>query len=256
MTPAALAVIGALLLLLLALFAFRASRAPPAPRAAARARRAAVLVAGAADAGKTALLHALVFGRAVETVTSARVASLVAPLHGAPAGAPRFDFTDVPGAAAARAALVRGAADAGAVLLVVDAAGGAAAVAGAGAILFDIFTDARAARGGARLLVVANKADARGALAPAALRAALTDELNRLRASRGALRETAGGGGDGDDEPAVPLGEPGRPFSFDAAPLATAWCAASAAPGGVPRGSGGVKAGDVQAVADFLAAGA
>jgi len=136
------------------------------------------------------------------------------------------------------AAAARGRARARAVLLVVDAAGAPAHLAAAGEALCDLYTDAGVARGCPAVLVVAARADAPGARAPPALRAALAAELGRLGASRRALR--VADGADGADAPRELPGRLGADFDFADAPLATSWAAATAA------------AGETAAVAAFL----
>jgi len=254
----AAALLGLAVLVLLLLLS--SARALASPRA--RAQRSTVLVCGPPGGGKSALAHALLFGRAPETISGLSENELRGPLRaragefgeppapGAP-GQPVVTLVDFPGAALLRRPLLRRAERAGAVCLVVDAAGDAAHLAAAADLAFDLLTSrallaAAAAAPAARppLLVVANKADARGARSPAALRKAIEEELARLRRSRGAV---AVAGAAEEDEPAELTVKPGGAFDFDdegcaAAFGAVRWCAAASAG----------DAADVEAVAQWL----
>ena len=205
--------------------------------AAARAAKGAVLLCGPTGGGKTALFHRLAFGKCVDTVPSMEFSAVAAPLAGSAAGAPAVKLMDYPGAPQLRASLLRSARQCSGIVVLVDAACGGAALQGGGDVLFDLLTDPAVARGAPRLMVVASRADAPGARAPAQLRERLEAEMDRLRASRGALMQAggegaAGGGGAGEDAPLL-LGRAGERFSLDDAPLRVEWGAVGGlAPGG------------------------
>jgi signal recognition particle receptor subunit beta len=158
-------------------------------RAAAQAR-GAILLCGPPGSGKTTLLHQLLFGAAVRTVPSSQVQALQAPLHheaaaaaAAAGGAAPRRLIDCPGAPRFRSQLLRYACECAAVLVVVSAAGEAEQVRGAAAALYELYTDAAVVARAPRVLVVASKADAAGALPLPRLRLALERELQRLKSS-------------------------------------------------------------------------
>ena len=219
--------IAAVTLLLYTLF-FSPPSAKPAPgalppsaahqRLAAQAR-GAVLLCGPPGSGKTALYHQLVFGAAVQTLPSSSTLAVLAPLPGGAPDAPPLRLIDCPGAARFRSQLLRFACECSAVLVVLSAAGEEEQVRGAAAVLYDLYTDAAVVARAPRVLVVANKADARGALPIPKLRLALEREMQRLKATRASVRGASGGaggsaGGDAGDAPLL-LGSPGIEFTFE-----------------------------------------
>ena len=222
----AIAVAIAAVTLLLYTFFFSPPGAKPAPgalppsaahqRLAAQAR-GAVLLCGPSGSGKTALYHQLVFGAAVQTLPSSSTLAVLAPLPGGAPDAPPLRLIDCPGAARFRSQLLRFACECSAVLVVLSAAGEEEQVRGAAAVLYDLYTDAAVVARAPRVLVVANKADARGALPIPKLRLALEREMQRLKATRASVRGAsggAGGGGDAGDAPLL-LGSPGVEFTFE-----------------------------------------
>jgi signal recognition particle receptor subunit beta len=195
------------------------SGAPSQTRSAvARAAKGAVLLCGPPGSGKTALYHWLAFGRRVDTVPSMEYSAVFTPLAGSAAGSPRVKLMDYPGAQQLRASLLRSARQCSGVLLLVDAAGGAAHAREAASVLLDLLTDPEVARAAPHFMVAASKSDLPGALAPAQLRERLEAELERLKRGTRGL-DVAGGA---EDQPLL-LGRVGEQFSFDHAPLRVRW---------------------------------
>ena len=242
MDPILIASISTVIVLIVTVLFFRCRAPRSTPK---RVRSSTFVLAGAPSTGKTALLNALVFSRVPETVTSVRETSLTVVLsaHASQGtSAPRVTLVDCPGSAHARAFLPRAAAQAAAVVLVVDAAGGAPGVAAAADVLFDLLTSASVVDAAPDLLIAANKSDCAGATAPAKLLAALEAELTRLCAARSALRTQEDTRTARPENGSVPLKLGGSgTFLFSNAPLRTTCVATTAIPGGVPSCSKPIK---------------
>lgn len=166
------------------------------------------------------MLHALIFGRAPQTVASARATCLSMPLRDRTRVLSWKEFPD-----GVRGPFFAAAATARALLIVVDAAGDAKHIAAAGSMLYTALTLDKVVSSGVKMLIIAARADVAGARAPAVLRAALGAELDCLRDSHAAVTSLASV----IDEKTVPLGGvSGRPFNFDTdSPIQITYAAAS-----------------------------
>lgn len=181
-----------------------------------------VVIAGPSGSGKTSLLHALIFGRAPPTISSARVTALTLPLFNRTSVFSWKEFPD-----GIRGPFLTAAASARVLLIVIDAAGDAVHIANAGRLIYTIFTQEKVVVSGAKMLIVAARADIVGSRSPSVLRAALSIELDRLRESNAVVSMVASA----KDEKTVSLGGGGRaglPFDFETdSPLKTEFCSAS-----------------------------
>ncbi|KAK9473816.1 signal recognition particle receptor beta subunit-domain-containing protein [Dipodascopsis tothii] len=185
------------------------------------------LIAGPQGAGKTALFTLLRYGRKAPTVTSVQTNSTAQlELPGLPgtrlvlhdtAGHPKlrqrlYDLVDVLQPAESLLGVV----------FVVDASAMARpeAAHAAAQYLYDILALTERRRGGASVLVAANKAELFTAVPAKRLRSLLEDEITKIartkaRAVSGVERSALGAAADDDDAPALWAGAPGAPFRFE-----------------------------------------
>jgi signal recognition particle receptor subunit beta len=176
------------------------------------------------------------FGKEVETTMGAQPNAINARLYASGDG-PVLNLVDFPGAGQLRESLLRAAAAAGALAVVIDATGDSAHLSGAASLLYDLMTSRGvihppSAGNAPPLLLVAHKADSDKARSTEQLRKELEADLERLKVSRASI-VTAGG--EDDDEDRVLLGVQGKAFTFaQHAPMRVTWARASSK-GGKPQ---------------------
>lgn len=210
----ALAVLLVAALVLLATLSFLSS-AGSTGSGSQRARRGVantIMLLGPCGAGKTAIFFKLLHDASPETVTSMRESEEPGSLTSEATGrAVAFRIVDFPGHERLRGEW-RGRLEEGrlaGVVFVVDAAElSAQSVRPAGEFLYDILTD-ELMDNGPPVLVACHKADVQGAKAPARVKTLLTQELERLRKTRGTtdLGE--------ESSHSVPLGRTGQTLNLD-----------------------------------------
>ena len=157
------------------------------------AKNIRVLLVGPLNGGKSQLLHRLVFGAEpgqLHTIAGTKENVVRSQLHKSHPSSAFFTFVDFPGVSQLRQPLLRAAASARALVLVMDATAGAAHVTEAAGFLYDLLTCRTVLTARPSMLIVAH---GRGTAGAAAMRSALEHELGRLRSSRDALTVERGG---------------------------------------------------------------
>lgn len=201
-----------LLLLLLSLLLLGSSGGAAsqqrAGRQKSRGKPTHIVLVGPCGAGKTSLYHQLLFGAVPETVTSMEESEGVDKERG-------FTLVDFPGHERLRDEWFKRYLYTGkvaGVVFVVDAADfSAAAVRGAAEFLYNLLTHS-AMEGGPPVLIACHKSDLPSAKGPSRVRTLLTQELDRLRKTRGGVMDE-GEGEEGEDR--LPLGRTGQPLNLD-----------------------------------------
>lgn len=128
--------------------------------------------------------------------------------------------------------MLRAAAEAGAIVVVIDAAGSTQHIAAAADLLADLFTSRSIVDAAPPVLIACNKGDSSRARGIASTKSSLEAELDSLKTSRAATSAAGGTGPDADadsDAAAAPLllGTAGQAFSFDRdSPCPLSWCSA------------------------------
>lgn len=173
-----------------------------------------LVICGPVGGGKSAIYHQLRFGRVVPTVSSMMAASATfVPIVDAEGNreGKAAEIVDVPGSGRLRVQLLEEAANASALLCVVDGTQIAQQAREAAGMLFEVLSHDSIARRKLPVLVAVNKADVPGAATPVAAQKAIEQEVQRVRLARTTMADTSGRDkmfrGIAEDD--------GKPFTFD-----------------------------------------
>ncbi|KAJ1979759.1 hypothetical protein H4R33_005642 [Dimargaris cristalligena] len=184
------------------------------------------LILGISDAGKTALLTKLEFGRILPTHTSMESNQFASPrsssTDNAHTGTNAVRFVDIPGHFRLRPQYQDQLASARGLVFVLDSAQLARNVRDVAMALYDVLVHPAigAARSPPPILVLCNKVDLFTAAPVATVKKMLETEMNRLRTTRSAALESHESEGDADASSGAAeyLGFEGQDFKFDHIP--------------------------------------
>ncbi|GBG24190.1 Signal recognition particle receptor subunit beta [Hondaea fermentalgiana] len=197
----------------------------------------AVVLLGNSGSGKTSLFYKLLTrhfakmsrlaDKCPECVTSMEIQEKRFPLVGANVDTPRR-VIDFPGHARLRTQLPEVIVQARCLVFLVDAAAVKPKdIREISSLLYDVFVEIIRSGCEPRMLIVCNKCEASGAIAPEDLRKKLEKEIDGLKTTRHSIDT------EGDDEMEIALGTEGVPFEFDSdAGCEVEFCSASVLEGG------------------------
>jgi signal recognition particle receptor subunit beta len=192
------------------------------------AKRSAVLLVGECGAGKTALLHRLVDGVAVKSVTSMKETEVTSWRVGD--GGPVRRLVDLPGHGRLAYLQAQFLPIAGVVVLVVDSVAVLRAMRPVAERLYDVITASADADELASVVVACNKHEMLTAADASAVKRELLRELNELRTTRAMQPRTAGTDDDADAGD-VMLGVDGEPLTYEQLPTSVEFVECSALSG-------------------------
>jgi len=152
-----------------------------------------VVLFGPMGAGKTSMYLQLRFGRAIPSHTSMQLTtSTFAPKCNDAGASKPITVVDVPGEPRLNYQLLAELPSAAVLVCVLDATALPTHAKEAAQVLYDVLTHAAVQRQEPALVIAANKSDERGAASPAAVRATLETELERVRLARTTMQDISG----------------------------------------------------------------
>jgi len=178
-------------------------------------------------AGKTSMYLHLRLGRAIPSHTSMQLTTTTFAPKCNDAGASKpITVVDVPGEPRLNYQLLAELPSAAVLVCVLDATALPTHAKEAAQVLYDVLTHAAVQRQEPALVIAANKSDERGAASPAAVRATLETELERVRLARTTMQDTSERT---RQHRGIAAGNPDVPFSFDQldSPVEFVACSAS-----------------------------